>query len=222
MRSALDDIAHGEFLSSTVCWDGLAETSLSRSLSPPVRDCVERDLIDSHWRTTGPRAVCRHLGLVLTTRSAYRCPVAKIFVEAVAARIELTGDVRERARTALQEAMMNAVLHGNLGLDTSCRDDFEAIDRIQEKIDWLLASPQYALSAVRIDAVWNSALLVIIVRDSGPGFSRAKLPTSEAWEAAGHIGSGRGFMILDAFCDRLALLRGGTMIRLGFNLRATS
>ena len=44
MLAAMDDIAPGELESSTVCWDGVAETSLALSLSPPVNDCVEREI----------------------------------------------------------------------------------------------------------------------------------------------------------------------------------
>ena len=218
MLAAFEDIAPGELESSTVCWDGLAETSLALSLSPPVRDCVERDLIDSHRRRVRPRTVCRHLGLVVTARSAYQCPIAKAFVEAISMRIELSHDVHERAHTALQEAVLNAVLHGNLGLDSNSRDDLAGMERTHAEIEKLLLLPQIALSAIRIDAIWNSALLVIMVRDSGAGFDRAQLPTLDEWTAAGHIGSGRGFQILEAFCDRLALLRGGTLIKLGFKL----
>ncbi|KIZ47558.1 hypothetical protein OO17_03745 [Rhodopseudomonas palustris] len=211
-------MATAELESSTVCWDGLAETSLALSLLPPARVCVEHHLIVSQKWQSRPRAVCRHLGLVLTTRSAYRCMVAKPFVDAIAERIELSADVRERAHTALQEAVMNAVLHGNLGLDSALRDDLAGMDKTHATIEELLLTPQVALSALRIDAIWNSHHLIIIVRDSGNGFDRKQLPTSEEWMASGHIGSGRGLMILEAFCDRLALLRGGTVIRLGFHL----
>jgi len=218
MLAALDEIEPGEVESSTVCWDGLAETSLALSLSPPVSDCVERDLIDLYRRRVRRRAVCRHLGLVVTARSAYQCPIAKAFVDAISKRIDLSDDVRERAHTALQEAVLNAVLHGNLGLDSSSRDDFAGMERTHAQIEQLLQLPQIALSAIRIDAIWNSAVLVIMVRDSGAGFERAQVPSADEWMAAGHIGSGRGFLILEAFCDRLALLRGGTMIKLGFKL----
>jgi anti-sigma regulatory factor (Ser/Thr protein kinase) len=212
------DLTSEDVESTTVCWDGLAEASLALALAKPAVDCVEQDLLWTHRRKRRARAVCRHLGLVLTTRSAYRCSIARPFVAAVAERVELSEDVRERALTALQEAVMNAVLHGNLGLDSSLRDDLAGMDKTHETIERLLLSPQLALSAVRIDAVWNGSFLFILVRDSGAGFDRTELPTSEEWMAQGHIGSGRGFLILEAFCDRLALLRGGTLIKLGFRL----
>jgi hypothetical protein len=219
MSAVLDaEVTADQVESTTVCWDGLAVTSLASSLSRPATDCVERDLIESHSRRSRPRAVCRHLGLVLTTRSAYRCMVARPFIDALADRISLSADVRERAHSALQEAVMNAVLHGNLGLGSALRDDFAGMQNTHERIERLLLTPEVALSAVRIDAIWNSANLLLMVHDCGSGFERKLVPTPEDWMAAGHIGSGRGFQILAAFCDRLALLRGGTVIRLGFHL----
>lgn len=218
MSAVLDAELVDQVESTTVCWDGLAETSLAASLSPPAIDCVERDLIESHRRRIRPRAICRHLGLVLTTRSAYRWMVARPFIDALADRINLSPDVRERAHTALQEAVMNAVLHGNLGLESALRDDLAGMQRTHERVEQLLSTPEIALSAVRIDAIWNNLDLLLIVRDSGSGFDRDQLPSPEDWLAAGHIGSGRGFQILTAFCDRLALLQGGTVIRLGFHL----
>jgi anti-sigma regulatory factor (Ser/Thr protein kinase) len=210
--------AETEVETTTVCWDGVADGSLAQALTPPAHECIETQLLGSHRRRTRPRAKCRHLGLVLTTRSAYRHPIAKIFVDAIAERIELSNDVHERAHTALQEAVMNAVMHGNLGLGSDLRDDLNGLEQTHQNIEQLLAVPRVASGAVRVDAIWNSALLILMVRDSGAGFEKDKLPSAEQWHAAGHHGSGRGFLILEAFCDRIALLRGGTLIKLGFDL----
>jgi anti-sigma regulatory factor (Ser/Thr protein kinase) len=218
MPAEAGEAALEQLESTTVCWDGGAETSLALSLALPANDCIEQELLWSHQRRSRPRLNCRHLGLVLTTRSAYRYPIAKTFVGAICERVQLSDDVRERAHTALQEAVMNAVFHGNLGLRSSMRDDLAGLSQTDDMVEELLAKPQVALSAVRIDAIWNSGVLLIMVRDSGAGFDKADLPSASEWQAAGHIGSGRGFVVLEAFCDRLTLLRGGTVIKLGFYL----
>jgi anti-sigma regulatory factor (Ser/Thr protein kinase) len=71
---------------------------------------------------------------------------------------------------------------------------------------------------IRVDAVWNSRLLYVLVRDSGAGFNKDELPSPQAWKAAGHHGSGRGLAIVEAFCDSVALFNGGSTIKLGFRL----
>jgi anti-sigma regulatory factor (Ser/Thr protein kinase) len=202
------------------CWDGVSESSLARALSLPVTECMEVALIDGNQysrllfrpRTRG----C--LRLALTTRSAYRHPVVKVFVRAMATRIDLSRDLRERIHTAVQEAVMNSVLHGNLAINSEFRDSLEGLDNSHQAIEMLLTSPQIARSMIRVEAIWNSTMLYVLVRDSGAGFKRSELPSPSAWWKAGHHGSGRGLAILEAFCDRIALLNGGATIKLGFRL----
>src|SRR5664279_1600239 len=91
---------------AVTCWDGMSESSLAGALSPPVTECMEVALIDGNQysqllfraRTDG----C--LRLAVTTRSAYRHQVVKVFVGALAVRVELSRDLRERIHTAVQEA----------------------------------------------------------------------------------------------------------------------
>jgi anti-sigma regulatory factor (Ser/Thr protein kinase) len=202
------------------CWDGVSESSLARALSPPVTECMEVALIDGNQysrllfrsRTSG----C--LRLALTTRSAYRHQVVKVFIAAMATRIELSRDLRERAHTAIQEAMMNSVLHGNLAINPGLRDSLEGLVTSHQTIEMLLASPQIARGMIRVEAIWNSSMLYVLVRDGGAGFKGSELPSPSARHAAGYVASGRGLAILQAFCDRIAFLHGGTTIKLGFRL----
>ena len=206
--------------SAATCWDGVSENSLAQALSLPVTECMEAALIDGNQysqlifraRTEG----C--LRLAVTTRSAYRHQVAKIFADALAVRSELSPDLRMRIHTAVQEAMINSVLHGNLSIGSELRDSLEGVMSSHQAIEALLASPQIARSMIRVEAIWNSAMLYVLVRDSGAGFKRNQLPAPAASQKAGNHGSGRGLAILDAFCDRVALLNGGATIKLGFRL----
>jgi anti-sigma regulatory factor (Ser/Thr protein kinase) len=202
------------------CWDGASEDSLARALSMAVTECMEVALIDGNQYSRllfRPRANgC--LRLALTTRSAYRHQVARVFVGALALRIDLSGDLRDRVHTAIQEAMMNSVLHGNLAIDSGLRDSLDGLETSHQTIERLLTSPQIARSMIRVEAIWNASMLYVLVRDSGAGFDRTDLPLPDEVRAAGHIARGRGLAILEAFCDRLALLHGGTTIKLGFRL----
>ena len=215
-------VMHGQKVAAATatCWDGVSGSSLAAALSPPVTECMEAALIDGNQysqlsfrvRTDG----C--LRLAVTTRSAYRQQVAKYFVGALAVRMDLSQDLRERSHTAVQEAMINSVLHGNLAIGSELRDSLEGLTTSHQAIELLLASPQIARSMIRVEAIWNASMLYVLVRDSGAGFKRSELPTPAAWREAGHHGSGRGLAILDAFCDRVSLLNGGATIKLGFRL----
>jgi anti-sigma regulatory factor (Ser/Thr protein kinase) len=158
------------------------------------------------------------LRLAVTTRSAYRHQVVKVFVGALAARIDLSRDLRERIHTAVQEAMMNSVLHGNLAIESGLRDSLEGLTTSHQAIERLLTSPKIARSMIRVEAIWNLGMLYVLVRDSGGGFERCGLPSPGAWQEADHRGSGRGLAIVEAFCDRVALLSGGATIKMGFRL----
>jgi anti-sigma regulatory factor (Ser/Thr protein kinase) len=200
------------------CWDGVSASSLTSALSPPVTECVEIDLLDQYNRSVHGQHILGHLSLMVTTKSAYRQPVGKAFVAAMANRTPLPEDLRERIYTAIQEAMMNAVLHGNLRIGSGSRDSLEGLTQTHELIERMLATPDGARSAIRVDAIWNSKVLHVLIRDSGEGFDKAGVPSPEALAEAGQNASGRGLSILEAICDRVMLLHGGRTIKLGFNL----
>lgn len=205
---------------AVTCWDGVSESSLARALSVPVTECMETALIDGNQysRLSFRARIDGCLRLAVTTRSAYRHQVVKVFVGAIAARMDLSRDLRERIHTAVQEAMINSVLHGNLAIGSELRDSLEGLTTTHQAIERLLTSPQIARSMIRVEAIWNSTMLYVLVRDSGAGFERSELPSASVWWKAGHHGSGRGLPILEAFCDRIAVLNGGATIKLGFRL----
>jgi anti-sigma regulatory factor (Ser/Thr protein kinase) len=198
------------------CWDGLSESSLGRALREPATECVEAALMEHGVRRTRQGATRPRLSLTITTRSAYRYPVTKVFTEAMQARLHFLRDLRGRFRTALQEAVMNAMVHGNLGLDSQLRNGPDGLAASHAVIESLLARPAVARRAIRVDAIWNTTMLSVMVRDNGSGFARSELELSAAPPSDKH--HGRGLFILETFCDRVALLHGGSTIRLGFRL----
>jgi anti-sigma regulatory factor (Ser/Thr protein kinase) len=198
------------------CWDGVSESSLGRALREPATECVEAELMEHGVRRTRQAATRPRLSLTMTTRSAYRHPVTKVFTEAMQARLHFSRDFRGRFRTALQEAVMNAMVHGNLGLDSQLRDGLVGVAASHAVIESLLARPAVARRAIRVDAIWNTTMLSVMVRDNGSGFARSESELPAAAPSEKH--HGRGLFILETFCDRVALLHGGTTIKLGFRL----
>ena len=200
------------------CWDGVSDVSLAQALSLPVTECMEAALIDGNqYSQLSFRArLDSCLRLALTARSAYRHQVARIFVDALTIRMDLPPDLRERSHTAVQEAMINSLLHGNLAVGSGLRDSLEGLTSAHQSIEMLLTLPYIARSMIRVEAIWNPKMLYVLVRDSGAGFKRSELPAPGTGRIAGDQHSGRGLAILEAFCDRVALLNGGATIKLGF------
>lgn len=201
-------------LTNVTSWDGASEETLRRALAMPATQCVEADLLSGQQ----PGLVSLdhesgHLSLVVSTRSAYRNAIVKLFINAIEERAALSEDLRIRIYSAVQEAVMNAVLHGNLRLEPKLRNSLEGLMAADQQIEAKLLLPEVAQKAVRVEAVWNSSLLQISVHDSGNGYAAASA-SSEAFKGV----CGRGLAILRAFCDGVAVLDGGTTVELEFNL----
>ncbi|MGY3454446.1 ATP-binding protein [Bradyrhizobium sp. USDA 4353] len=195
------------------CWNGVSEETLTAALASPVRQCIEADLLDrcGDGRDGGPAGGDR-LSLVVTTRSAYRHSIVRTFVEALRTRLPLTEDLRIRIYSAAQEALMNAVLHGNLRIDGELRGSLDGLIAAQEIIESRLDSPEMGGAVIRLDAAWTATCVEITIRDSGDGYDY-----SGVRPAAEDGASGRGLEILQVFSDAVTVLNGGTTVRLEFH-----
>jgi anti-sigma regulatory factor (Ser/Thr protein kinase) len=199
-------------------WDGASNNSLMSALSPPTTQCVETGLAnEGHIRQPRQRIV-GHLSLLVTTKSAYRHPISRAFVEAIESRTALSHDLHDRIYTATQEAVMNAVLHGNLRIEGGLRDNLDHFVEFHESIERKLALPEIAGGLIRVDALWNSKMFYVVIRDSGDGYEKEAVPLLSDTIAGTPAGSGRGLSILEAICDRVVLLHGGRAIKLGFHI----
>jgi anti-sigma regulatory factor (Ser/Thr protein kinase) len=197
-------------------WHGFSEESLMAALSPPAIRCVEAGLIDRcDDDVLFAQHASGHLSLVVTTRSAYRHAIARTFIAAMASRTEFSEDLRERLYGAVQEALMNAILHGNLEVDPHLRDSLEGLLSAQQAIETRLALPQVSCAMIRLKAVWNASTLHVVIRDSGKGYDAAELPERKEGQSE-ESASGRGLDILKTFSDGVEVSNGGTTVKLEF------
>lgn len=199
-------------------WDGASKSSLISALSLPATQCIEAGLASACEIAEPRQRTMARLSLLVTTRSAYRLPISRAFVEAIESRMALSSDLRDRIYIATQEAVMNAVFHGNLRIEAGLRNSLESFVQFHESIERKLAQPEIAGGMVRVDALWSSKMLYVVVRDNGDGYHRTAVPSCNATPGGGLAGSGRGLSILDAVCDRVVLLHGGRAIKLGFRI----
>jgi CheY-like chemotaxis protein/anti-sigma regulatory factor (Ser/Thr protein kinase) len=128
-------------------------------------------------------------------------PLVNYFKESVA-RIGLLDNTELiRITVALREALMNAVIHGNLEIGSEMRDtDLDAYYRLIEARRTQLP---YAKRRVHIHAVESAEQVRYVIRDEGPGFDPAKIPDPtdpENMEKA----SGRGLLLIRTFTDEFA------------------
>ena len=123
---------------------------------------------------------------------------------------------RFRIGMALKEALLNALLHGNLEL--------KAADVRGLREEWLpgeepvairarLAQPEFARRRIRASVSIDADQAVFVVRDQGRGFDTSRMP------AKGDLGamdaeSGRGIVLMRAFMDEVMYNASGNEVTL--------
>ena len=103
-----------------------------------------------------------------------------------------------RVGMALDEALANAMMHGNLEVSSSLRDkdgnDYEETSR--QRAD----DPKYRNRRVRVSARFDKSSAEFVIQDDGPGFAHRDLenPTDD-----GNLErvSGRGVLLMRTFMD---------------------
>lgn len=101
---------------------------------------------------------------------------------------------------ALDEALRNSMIHGNLEVSSDLRE--AEGDAYMNQIRERLQDPKFANRRVRVRLEANHEEATITVTDEGPGFDVSSLPDPtdpENWEEV----SGRGLLLMRAFMDEV-------------------
>lgn len=117
-----------------------------------------------------------------------------------------------RIVTALKEAILNAIDHGNLELDSSLRDEGDGSKFYTLASERILLEP-YCHRTVTVTSRVSPEQLAFVIRDDGPGFDRATLPDPEDPEniLRSH---GRGLILIRSFMDDVIFNEMGNQITL--------
>ncbi|WP_161539668.1 ATP-binding protein [Paramagnetospirillum kuznetsovii] len=115
--------------------------------------------------------------------------------------------------TALQEAVGNAVLHGNLEVGSGLRAKAADLGAFADLMARRGADPVHASRPVTIIARWRGESLILSVEDEGPGFHAASTNPAASVTAP----SGRGLAEIRAACRRLSHSRGGRRVTMRFS-----
>jgi CheY-like chemotaxis protein/anti-sigma regulatory factor (Ser/Thr protein kinase) len=111
---------------------------------------------------------------------------------------------------ALDEALVNAMHHGNLEVESSLREgenDQKYYDTIRER----RTSAPYCHRRVRIEAEFSDHHICVQISDDGPGFDPDAVPDPTAEENL-HRASGRGLFLIRSFMDQVAYNKIGNQI----------
>jgi CheY-like chemotaxis protein len=132
------------------------------------------------------------------------------YLDSLLARLKLC-DPTERMRVgvALQEALVNAIYHGNLEVNSELRQQDERI--YHDVVCRRRELPPYRDRRVYFRACLTPAEAVFTIRDEGPGFDPSKLPDPTDPAALERVG-GRGLLLIRTFMDRFEHNQAGNEI----------
>jgi CheY-like chemotaxis protein len=118
---------------------------------------------------------------------------------------------RIRVGIALNEALINAIQHGNLELNSDLRQEDDDVFRALG--DERRRQTPYQERRVRIRATLSRSEAVYVVEDEGPGFDRDTVTVASDPANLERIG-GRGLMLIRAFMDEVEHNEKGNRITL--------
>jgi anti-sigma regulatory factor (Ser/Thr protein kinase) len=110
---------------------------------------------------------------------------------------------------ALDEAIVNAMHHGNLEVESSLRDNEH--DEYYELIRKRNTQLPYCDRRVRIQAEFSDQHMCVQISDEGPGFDPSSIPDPTQAENL-HKCRGRGLFLIRSFMDQVAHNRSGNQI----------
>ena len=152
--------------------------------------------------------------LSLTTATAFSLQVAPLIGRALAERKVVGADRQSVVELCLQEAVANAIIHGNLGICSTAKDHPEGYRVFSQLVNSCLEDRSLRERRVEVFARWNGTVLDISIGDQGGGFNVARVPDEPV--ASGR--SGRGFVFMRALAGEVAVTDGGRCTSLRFEL----
>jgi len=125
----------------------------------------------------------------------------------------LSDTTKPRIELAFQEALINALEHGNLELQSIWKENFEpdGKDRYSQLRAKRLQISDYSSRIVEIELSYVKQTLVISIHDQGRGFSYKKSDSKNEQSVKLH---GRGFDIIYSVVDRVEFFDQGRGIRM--------
>ncbi|WP_162306073.1 ATP-binding protein [Oleisolibacter albus] len=150
--------------------------------------------------------------LSLTTATAWSLDTAARFCDGLEQRDMVPAQHRGEVELGLHEAVINAVLHGNLGLQGSLLDLPPLFERICTELSRAMGEATLSQRRVELAAWVAEDSLHIRIRDEGNGYDPASLPAVRDPAAR----SGRGLEIMRAVSAAVTVEEGGRSVTLRF------
>lgn len=144
--------------------------SLPRLLRKPYRHFIE---MEDYEEASGALEFIREeypsCSLSVSTKTAFEKPLAELFTGLLARQRAMSVILMNDIRSCLQEAVMNAIIHGNLQLNMHNRKPSE-FQQYLEEITRRMQSGPHTQKRISIYAWLTQHHITICVADEGRGF----------------------------------------------------
>lgn len=187
------------------------QEDLDLGVAPPYSACIEDDRDPLRLTRDIQQALASDLSVSLSTASANRLLIAQAVVRGIAVHRPLQEDVRQNIELAVHEAVTNALIHGNLQIDSIARLSTDALAEFSEQLSCRLNDPDYSRRRIDIRVAFEPNEVVVDVIDEGEGYS----PAVRHGETSAF---GRGIDLIIAVAKEVDVLDGGWRIRMRFTL----
>lgn len=114
-----------------------------------------------------------------------------------------------RVAVAVEEAMQNAIVHGNLEISSELREAED--NRFYETLNARQNQAPYKDRKVTLEAELNRDSIQLTIRDQGPGFDFTRLPDPTDPEHL-LLPHGRGLLLMRAFMDEVVYQPPGNIL----------
>jgi len=176
---------------------------------PDVRSAVGAVNVRQNHLAEDAQAIT--LSFILKNDAAL-IPAVVIQLMEAAGRFRLFDEATaNRVAMAVHEAILNAIHHGNLELDSALRLGDERAYRGLATAR--CSKPPYRGRQVYVRAQFDPAAAVFVIRDEGPGFDPRSLPDPTEGPCLERP-SGRGLLLIRSFMDEVAFNATGNEITL--------
>lgn len=180
----------------------LVET-VRRVLSARNGDRVQREVLRRMRSRSESFVVENDLELVLSLSRYLQLSVATQWGLDMSARMQIA--------MALEEALLNAMYHGNLEVDSNLKE--EDFQKFYETAEARRAIAPYRDRTIAVEVRGTPQGVSFSIRDQGPGFDVSKLPDPTALENLDRP-CGRGVMLMRAFMDEVHYNDKGNQVTL--------
>ncbi|MBL4692327.1 MAG: ATP-binding protein [Magnetovibrio sp.] len=145
---------------------------LARAFERPSKGCFEvveqteipKDIFVKSFSTDD-------FSFSFSSKTVYRLPVAHCITNALFTHFDLKPSLRDNVEMALHEALVNAVVHGNLELGHIRKDSLDSLQSFDEEAEVRLSDPEFSLRKIDVSIECLKTTIEIKVVDQGEGFS---------------------------------------------------